>query len=325
MDDKLELSEVNNEIIKMYNSGIGSPTIAKNFGITFQKVLKILKNNNVKLRTPRESAKKTVFNEDFFEEIDTEDKAYFLGFILADGSIDTNRNILKIGISDKDCNHLVELNRIMNSDVSICKYRIKNGYKIGGVCAAISFCSPKIIKDLNNLGISSSKTFTVKVPHVREDLKRHLWRGIMDGDGHVSLGKQIKLNHIHRLEFGICGNIYTMNSLSEYLLSMNITHKITADKSIFRIRICNRQALKVLDELYKDATIFLDRKYQNYIKYKTLRLEADSKINPNKGILKTKNGKYQAMSLISIHGIQKSIGTFQTLEEALCAQSNFKI
>jgi hypothetical protein len=313
-------------IIEMYTQGKGSPTIAKEFGTNFYEILKVLKRNKIELRSARKSSKRTIFDEKFFERIDTEEKAYFLGFILADGCISVKRNYLKIGISSKDIIILKEFNRIMKSDVKIHTYPHKGSFSGERYeLSSLTFISPKIVSDLNNLGIGERKTFTVIPPIIDESLEHHFWRGVMDGDGHISLYNTKNLKHVPNIEFGICGNMSTMSSLSTFLTKYGIDHKITPDKSIFRIRLTNRRALKILDILYKNSTIFLDRKKANYMMYKNARQEADKSSPKNLGIKKTKSGNYTSSSLISIHGIQKRIGTFKTFEEALEAQNNFSV
>lgn len=306
----------------MYRDGFGSVTIAERFNTDFYEILRILKRNGITLRTARESARKYTFNEAFFETIDVEEKAYFLGFILADGSIDEKRGKLKIALAEKDYEILEKFNKIMGSNVRINKYKRKTSFVASSQSCELVFCSPKIVQDLKQIGITERKTFIVKPPEIRSDLKKHFWRGVMDGDGHVSLCKPKNKRSVHSLEFGICGKFATMEALSEYLTSLEVSHKITKDKSIFRIRICNRQALRVLDEIYEGASIFLKRKHEKYLIYKKDREVADSKMNPNKGIYKTSSGRYQAMSLINVHGFQKSLGTFDSLEEAVKAQEH---
>jgi LAGLIDADG-like domain len=276
-------NELIKKIIKMYQEGKGSPTIAKEVSLTFSQVLSILKKNNIKLRTARESAKKTTFNDNFFENIDNEHKAYFLGFILADGSVSDKHPIrLKISISHKDREILDKFNAIMESDVKISSYSPKNGYSRETVLNELIFYSHKIVEDLKNLGIYPNKTSTVNPPQIDPSLEKHFWRGVLDGDGHISLyaprkttRKSCKMGK-PCIEVGICGNILTMNKYSAYLDSLNIIHKITSDKSIFRIRISNKFSMTLLDELYKESTIYLDRKYQKYLKFKDELQKYDS-------------------------------------------------
>jgi hypothetical protein len=262
--------EVNKKIVAMYNNGHGSPSIAKEVGLTFHQVLNILKKEGITLRSARDSARKYSFNENFFETIDSPEKAYIIGFIIADGSLNEKRVSLKISIHNKDKEILNRINIIMESDKKIYERFNRNGFSSNGtpLCELV-FTSPKITSDLIKLGIRSNKTFNCEIPKIKQHLLSHFWRGMLDGDGHISISKRGKCTP--SLETGICGNIHMMNALSEYMTSLGIINKITKDKSIFRVRICAMRALKFLDYLYENDTISLIRKKEKYLHYKSIR------------------------------------------------------
>lgn len=308
-------------IIDLYKSGIGSPTIAKKINSDFYHVLKILKKFNIPLRSARESALKYSFNENFFENIDSEEKAYWLGFIFADGSLDEKRHKLKISISIKDKEILEKFKKSISSNHKINNYKISSGYSNNSIVCEISICSQKLCNDLYNSNIIPNKTFSGIPPILSNNLEPHFWRGMLDGDGWVSISE--RNNKYLTLETGICGNIYAMQSYSKFLTKNNITNKITSDKSIFRTRICANRALNLLNILYGNATIFLQRKYNNYIKYKNFIEDRNKLKNKNPGISRAKNGNYQASSRKAICGIQKHLGTFETIEKAIKAQRDF--
>jgi DNA invertase Pin-like site-specific DNA recombinase len=78
-------------IIKEYSEGISSEIIADNMDIDGTTVCRILKRNNIKLRPATANKRQYKINEDYFEKIDTEEKAYFLGFLYADGHITSGK------------------------------------------------------------------------------------------------------------------------------------------------------------------------------------------------------------------------------------------
>lgn len=57
------------------------------------------------------------FNEHIFDNIDTEEKAYWLGFIFADGYISSlnakYKNVFELSLSIKDLNHIKKFNSFM--------------------------------------------------------------------------------------------------------------------------------------------------------------------------------------------------------------------
>lgn len=262
--------EVNKKIVEMYNNGYGSPSIAKAFGSTYYKVLKVLKNEGIMLRSARDSALKYNYDEDFFENINSPEKAYIIGFIVADGSLNEKRGTLKIAIHSKDREILNNINISMGSNRKIYnQINYGNFSPNGSPVSELIFTSRKIVADLNKLGITSNKTFTCKVPKIEENLLSHFWRGVLDGDGHISISH--RNDCIPTVEVGICGNIHMMESLSEYMINIGISNKVTKDKSIFRVRLCSMRALRFLDNIYENDTISLNRKKDNYLYYKSIR------------------------------------------------------
>lgn len=79
------------DIISSYERGEPANTIGKRYNTSHQVILPLLVKLGVTLRTPLQTAKKCACNERYFQQIDTEDKAYWLGFITADGCITTRK------------------------------------------------------------------------------------------------------------------------------------------------------------------------------------------------------------------------------------------
>lgn len=152
------------------------------------------------------------FNENYFEKIDTEDKAYFLGFIMADGSILKNRNTLRIKIHDKDKHILEEFSKCINFKGKIWSSKI-----LPHICQ-ISISHIKLKNDLNRLGIISNKTNTLELPIIRKDLYRHLLRGFFDGDGCIRVkedSREGKGGKRGDLRF-VCASKTLLNQINEH-------------------------------------------------------------------------------------------------------------
>ena len=103
--------------------------------------------------------KRKKFNEDYFEVIDTPEKAYFLGFIFADGCLIDNpkeyRYKLNIKIHNKDEDILERFISLLDSEVKIWRSRKRDISEVG-------FSSKKMIHDLKNIGIHQNKTYTIE-------------------------------------------------------------------------------------------------------------------------------------------------------------------
>lgn len=138
------------------------------------------------------------FNEDYFEKIDTEDKAYFLGFIVADGSVSKNKNVIKI--IQKETDILYEFKKYVNSDAPVFTSKTNN-------VSSISISSSKTKNDLEKLGIFPNKTMIVKYPDIPENLQNHFMRGVFDGDGCISL-RADKRDNSKRGQLNLCSGSY---------------------------------------------------------------------------------------------------------------------
>lgn len=210
--------------------------------------------------------KKYSINKDFFKKIDSEEKAYWLGFLYADGCVDKNYRGFRFELNKKDENHLRKLLVSIGSNQPLA-YK-KDKY----VVLQIS-CS-EIAHDLYNLGCTPKKSLVIKFPsdeQVPQYLIKHFIRGYFDGDGCIVRYKTSKLNkngtiyHRFAYELKFLGTFDMMNGVMNYF---GIPNKITSETKIYKLRYQHKAKIKyVLECMYKDATIFLDRKYNLYNEY----------------------------------------------------------
>lgn len=152
------------------------------------------------------------FDEDYFEVIDTPEKAYFLGFIFADGALIDNpkeyRYKLNIKIHKKDEDILKRFISLLNSEVEIWRSKDRDISEIG-------FSSKKMIYDLKNIGLHQNKTYTIEYPKIDEKLERHFLRGYFDGDGCIRVNKD-KRDHSKRGDLRIVsGSVKFIETLNE--------------------------------------------------------------------------------------------------------------
>lgn len=203
------------------------------------------------------------FNENYFSRIDTEEKAYWLGFLYADGAVGKNTNIVELSLKSSDISHLEKYKKSLqfNEDKHIYCDNVR---------CRISHSSKKLKNDLINLGCFPQKSLILAFPtdnQVPSILIHHFVRGYIDGDGSVMIGKNHK-------------NIYTkprMNILGtkEFLIGLVNAMgwemcKYYKKGNVYSIEWNGKRALKYLDDIYLDATIYLDRKYLKYLTLKDL-------------------------------------------------------
>ena len=222
-------------------------------------------------------------NEDFFENIDTEEKAYWLGFLLADGSISNSCNSITIGLSIRDYDHLHRFKMALKSIDEIKEYKtniLKNTKRSYDACK-ISINSKKIKTDLINHNVFPQKSLHEKPDYMLPKyLIRHYIRGFFDGDGWISIYQRNRKdkNSGLRIEVGFGSS----KELLEYIYTNLIEDvptfskvKIKPFSSFYKMETSSiSTCIDVLKYLYNDATIYLPRKFERALK--VCRLQSTS-------------------------------------------------
>lgn len=222
------------------------------------------------ISSSKSSSRRYTLNENIFEIIDTEEKAYWLGFLLADGSIcvrkNTGQSTIKISLASIDKNHIQKFLDFVGCDMPIRTYMVGNGANdnLSESCE-VTITSKKIVSDLAKLGIGPKKSFTVEIPKVAEHLVKHLVRGIWDGDGSVLFrAKRKKYPDNFNPEVQICGNEKVVGKINDiFVEKLGLKRAtLTPTAKIFLFRKTSLPAKIVVEYLYKDCTIALDRKLE---------------------------------------------------------------
>jgi len=209
-------------------------------------------------------SQKYSYNRDKFSTIETEEDAYWLGFITADGCIIENC-WLQLQLAERDRGHLIKFCRYMELPENEIDEMIKSGF--GGAytrdnpVSNVKICSLKIIKNLEEKGISPRKSGKEK-PYRCEniELEKAYIRGLIDGDGYIRKTQ---------FGFGLVGSYEICEYVKNFIVN-NITdiskNNIREHGIIWKLEINGRvQTSKILEYLYKDSNIHLDRKYNIYI------------------------------------------------------------
>ncbi len=257
-----------NKIIDLYQSGYSTREVAKIVGCGKTLVCTCLKQNNIEVKKIgfyREKSRKYKINENFFEKIDTPEKAYILGFLYADGYMKKDSLKFELCLQEKDKNILETINRVMNYEkpLRFIKKRKKswqNSYQLLISCK-------KMCYDLIKYGFISNRTFNCDFPEfLDEELKRHFVRGFFDGDGCAYVDK----NGITNMKSLFIGYYKMIEDLQKYLLSYNINSKISKHKTenITNLSIYGiDNNINFYNLIYKGSTIHLDRKHDKFIEF----------------------------------------------------------
>lgn len=270
MPRKIITSELKQEIIKYYLSQpMTMKQVEDKYELSHPTVTKILKDvprySKAKLNNPNA-------NERFFKNIDSEEKAYFLGLLISDGNVfkdSTGRQAsISITLNLNDEYILQKFKEVLNVNTSISKD--------GRGCGQIAIRSNLMADDLKQYGVVPRKSYITYLPKINDIYMSHLIRGILDGDGSILAKpspKQDRHNrYLHSISF--CGSHQLMEDIAKYLYNnLQLKQPIQVydyqDKNLSDIHIQNYEDMeKVGDWLYKDATIYLVRKNNIYNSFK---------------------------------------------------------
>ena len=252
-----------NGIIDMYNDGNTIACIANKYNVGDQRVSDILKENNVTIRTADIYNRKYTLNEKYFDIIDTQEKAYIVGLLFADGCISEKTNIITISLKEEDKNILLKINKEIGSNRPLTYLRYNDKNLNWSNQYMLNINSKYMVNSLRNLGLFQNKSLKIEFPSwITDEYYFHFLRGDIDGDGCIFKTEK-------RMSFIATENF--CNSVSEYLnnnlsvhCSISLCHKndnvTTRDSRISGAK----QVKKVLDKLYENANMYLDRKYQIY-------------------------------------------------------------
>ena len=277
------------EIRKIYEEDylgkhIGTTTLSKKYNVY---IYDQFKKYGLELRNDVEKSKKYYCNSNFFEQLNTEEKAYWYGFILGDGYISTSsKSTKKVGIAlqDGDFKHLVKFNEAIQSTYPIHHYECKSGYKINTKYCRVTIVDNTLANDLIRHGCVEHKTNIAKPPYTLDFfLRRHFIRGYFDANGSIAITRG-KENHIDTYEIKFAGTDDILLWIMNHLIEEKIIHKIYPlyKRKDYQIVSAfdfggNNLCLKFLEYIYKDATVWLERKYQRYVNLKKIVEERDAK------------------------------------------------
>jgi hypothetical protein len=205
-------------------------------------------------------------NQEIFKVIDTEEKAYWLGFLYADGYIVYNgiRYGLELALKESDYNHLVKFKRFLQTEAPIKKrvIKAKNGKEY--VAYRISIFNKHLVKDLVDKGCVPNKSLTLIFPSydiVPKNLMHHFIRGYFDGDGSIYLPKVINKKQQASISF-VGTKPFLLGIRKE--LNLSDTKMIPTGKAFTSVHGGNRKVATFFEQIYHNATVYLDRKYMKY-------------------------------------------------------------
>lgn len=213
------------------------------------------------------------FNKHYFHEIDSEIKAYFIGFLFADGWVinnSKNRNY-EVGMQLQSCDRYI-LERLNNElggvhiitheepTVRIIEERTANiGHQ-----DVLRIYSKEMVTDLIRIGITTRKTEKDIYPKIPKQFFFDFLRGYIDGDGCYWKTRNNYFLHI------TCASKTVLEYIQERLLSYGIPTTIYMEKKRKYRLVCSRISTmkKLIPMIYHDNNVFcLSRKKEKVQSY----------------------------------------------------------
>lgn len=210
------------------------------------------------------------FDLDYFESIDTPEKAYWLGFIYADGSLAPN-NTLRIGLHKEAKKHLTKFAKAVGYTG-----KIRGPDKDGRY--DLDLTSKKFAEDLRDKGVVENKTFIVRYPDfLSRELNRHFIRGVFDGDGTITTHKSRYRERVYEAPFmAIVGGAPRFLREVVSILSQEvgvkrvktIQRKVRGESTgTWAFSYTGAPSLRVRDYLYHGATVFMESKRERFFSF----------------------------------------------------------
>lgn len=278
--NKAVSAEEREEFVRLYKSGLSAIKISELTGRSPAAVYVHLRKAGIKRRSNRENSRRyKVGNPRYFQNIDTEQKAYLLGYIYADGYITKRRHSqqsdyisyqLGMSVQTSDIETLELLRRELETDYPVKQYTVSHGYKVGMKYERLLINSKELVGDLIKHGVIYNKSEIIDPPiGVPANLVRHFIRGYIDGDGAI-----VKNNTQYGPSYSvnIVGTDSVLEFIADYLYSNNLIKNKNKHEKRHKddvVSYCrwggNIQTYHILSHLYDNAHCYLSRKYNRYI------------------------------------------------------------
>lgn len=244
---------------------------------------------------PEVSLSRVQFNEQAFDIIDTEEKAYWLGFLYADGSLSSSNNTVELQLSIKDKEHLRKFSRFMkyNGEIRTKANKKDKNENIYYESCRVSFSNKHLWNSLNTKGCTPRKSLTLKFPDESifkdKSLIRHFIRGYFDGDGSLGIYDNKVDSHVYHNHCSMyfLGTKDMLTHIAEYIKIPKEIHVRSAcpktKNDIYILQYSTKEAFIAAFYMYYNANVYLDRKYVKYMEYCRLYEESYRELQTNIG------------------------------------------
>ena len=252
------------KIVEMYNSGLSKEKIQTLYNVSNSVIDRIFRIKNISCRDNAHKGRKYQINENYFDIINTPNKAYILGLLYSDGNNYPPQNHVSLSLQEKDRDIIYKINKELDSTYPIRFRNLNNKNSNHQNAYVLCITSKYISLKLNQLGVVQNKSLILKFPDfISDELMPHFLRGYIDGDGCIFNGRSSFITIASTKEFCEYIQSYIMKKFGFKTSIHNTGNKNSNTKILV---MCTLKNVKYfLDWIYKDAELYIDRKYQKYL------------------------------------------------------------
>ena len=253
---------------QMFLKGASTVKVAEDLHIGRIQFVRWMKEKGY---TIENSSKKHSYDSNYFKKIDTEEKAYWLGILYADGSItEYFRNgklksmRVEITLKNEDRGHLLKLKDALKSTTPIEDKKVVLNGKEHLACRLV-INSTEMCRDLIKLGCTPRKSQTKTFPTqeiVPDEFIIPFMRGYFDGNGSIMWHTNKKWGRVN-----VTSNRQFLEGMVARMKWKEINLKQAnkgSDKAFMYETAVKKDSTFIINQLYSNANIYLDRKYNKY-------------------------------------------------------------
>lgn len=248
-------------INKYTNENYTLKQLGKEFGCSYTTIKNLLHTKGYKSRGNKQGYPR---DEYYFNDIDTIEKAYWLGFLYADGCVSSSNNEIEISLKDKE--HLEKFQKAIKAVNHKITKTVDARWSTETNIYHFSIKDAQLHTDLIKFGCVPNKTLTISaIPNIPRDYVSHFIRGYFDGDGSLHW---LQSTNNYRISF-TSGSKAFLEDIRKELQCQSISIGHIKETNTYQLQISGRkQVERILNYLYKDSTeaTRLDRKFNTYNK-----------------------------------------------------------
>lgn len=247
-------------LAEQLEAGRSYKSLGEELGVNPDTLSILCKTNNI----ARDNRRTFTINHNYFNQIDTKEKAYWLGFFAADGYISESKDYVSLGLQSRDKEHIEKFLKAIGSNKPV-KMIKTNKQQYDQAYVAIN--STQMVSDLKRHGVFQNKSLLLKYPSddsIPKDLQIYWILGYFDGDGSINSWQDGSLT---RFRTSFTGTEDVLNGINTYLGNENNLHKEhKCENGTMSLAYTEGKSKQWLDRAYDNESIkfCLERKYQLY-------------------------------------------------------------